>query len=127
MFRVDRILNAPDILAEDAVPAPSDFDVNHYLNTMFRMYDGERTTVELVCDNSVIDSIIDKFGETVNIKKQTETACEVTVEIVVSHVFFSWVFGFEGKVCIKSPKKVKELYVDMLKHALEKRTQKIKK
>lgn len=119
MFRVDRILNAPELLNEGAVPTPLDFDVNHYLNTMFRMYDGERTTVELVCDNSVIDSIIDKFGENIDIQGKTRETSIVTVELVISHIFFSWVFGFEGKVYIKSPKKIKEQYVDMLKHALE--------
>ena len=119
LFRVDRILKAPDILGADAVPAPPDFDINHYLNTMFRMYDGKRSKVKLLCDNSVIDSIIDKFGEAVEIRKETKTTSVVTVELVISHVFFSWIFGFEGKVSIKSPKKVKEQYADMLRRALE--------
>lgn len=119
LFRVDRILKAPDMLGVDAVPAPPDFDINHYLNTMFRMYDGKRSKVKLLCDNSVIDSIIDKFGEAVEIRKETKTTSVVTVELVISHVFFSWIFGFEGKVSIKSPKKVKEQYADMLRQALE--------
>ena len=29
---------------------------------MFRMYDSKRYDVELICENSVMDTIIDKFG-----------------------------------------------------------------
>lgn len=110
IFRIDRILSAPDILDAAAVKAPDDFDINHYLNTMFHMYDGERSKVKLICDNSVMDSIISCFGDEIEIKKETATTSVVTVEVVVSHIFFNWVFGFEKKVRIKGPKKVLDKY-----------------
>ena len=36
------------------------------------------------------------------------------VDVVVSKVFFSWVFGFEGKVRINGPADVKEEYRQMV-------------
>lgn len=37
--------------------------------------------------------------------------------VAVSHVFYSWVFGFCGKVKIKGPETVKEKYDEMIKKA----------
>lgn len=118
-FRVDRILRDPDILEEDAVIPTSDFDINRYLNTMFRMYDGDRKIVKLICDNDVIDSIIDRFGEDIEIQKKTKSSSIVTIEVVVSHVFYSWIFGFGGKVQIKGPEQAKNEYAEMLRNALK--------
>ena len=39
------------------------------------------------------------------------------VDVSVNHVFFGWVFGFAGKVKIKSPKEVKDQYYIMLEAA----------
>lgn len=117
MFRVDRIIKAPETLEEAAATMPEDFDINHYLNTMLRMYDGERKKVKLICDNDVIDSVIDKFGDDIEVIKNTKTTSIVTLDIVVSHIFFSWVFGFGGLVKIKSPKSVKKHYLHMLETA----------
>ena len=41
------------------------------------------------------------------------------VEVAVSNVFFSWVFGFGGKVRINGPKEVKEQYKKMVIKAAE--------
>ncbi len=117
-FRIDRVLRDPDILEEDAVLPPEDFDINRYLNTMFRMFDGDRKTVRLICDNTVIDSIIDRFGDRVKIRKNTKATSIVTIDVVVSHIFLSWVFGFSGKVQIKGPQCVKDRYISMLQSEL---------
>ena len=42
------------------------------------------------------------------------------VDVVVSSVFFSWVFGFEGDVVINGPADVKEQYKKMVLKAAEK-------
>ena len=36
------------------------------------------------------------------------------VEVAVNDVFYSWVFGFKGKVQIKAPKDVKDGYCKMV-------------
>lgn len=46
------------------------------------------------------------------------TAFRAVVNIAVSHVFYSWVFGFGGKVKIKGPDHVKEKYAEMLRDAV---------
>jgi predicted DNA-binding transcriptional regulator YafY len=116
-FRVDRISKVPEMLEEKAVSMPKAFDINTYLNSMFKMFNGERSEVELVCDNSVMDSIIDRFGESVKVYANDMESFRIIVKVSVSHIFFSWIFGFGGKVKIKAPLNVKEAYAQMVRHA----------
>lgn len=118
-FRLDRIIKPPMILEADAVPMPSDFSINKYINTGFHMYNSKAETVELICDNSVMDSVIDRFGEAVQTYANDMETFRAVVDVAVNHVFFGWIFGFGGKVKIKSPEDVKEKYYSMLKVAYE--------
>ncbi len=118
-FRIDRIASQPDIWDQTAVPLPSGFDLDTYLNTMFHMFSAERKTVTLECDNSVIGSIIDKFGVDIPVLNRTETTFDIVVDVAISNIFFCWVFGFGGKVKIKSPQNVKDEFNKMLKNAEE--------
>ena len=117
-FRVDRISARPDILSEEAVPVPADFGVDDFLATTFRMYGSECQEVELICDNSVIDAIIDRFGTDVTIYACDMSTFRVIVRVAISHIFFSWIFGFGGKVRIKGPEKIKTDYKEMVSRAL---------
>lgn len=117
-FRVDRIAKCPVILKDDGIPAPEGFDIDTYINTTFHMFNSPREEVELICDNEVMDSIIDRFGEEVTTYANDMTSFRALVNVAVSHVFYSWVFGFGGKVKIKGPDSVKEKYAAMLQAAV---------
>ena len=116
-FRVDRIVRQPTILEEDAVQPPEEFDLNIYLNSMFRMYNGTRKQVELVCRNDVMDAVIDKFGKDVEVLENDADSFRISITTSVGRVFYSWVFGFEGKVSIQSPADVKDAYEKMVLNA----------
>lgn len=119
-FRLDRIIKQPDILEEDAVKPPKDFNLNTYLNSMFRMYSGERREVVLTCDNSVMDALIDKFSKSISVKSNGNGTFETTVNTTIGNVFYSWVFGFDGKVKIQAPDDIREAYENMVSRAAEK-------
>ena len=118
-FRVDRIAKKPLILDENGTPAPEGFNIDQYINTTFRMYNSEHEEVELICDNDVMDAIIDRFGEDVTTYANDMTSFRAVVNIAISHVFYSWVFGFGGKVKIKGPENIKTEYEEMLHKAVE--------
>ena len=118
-FRVDRIAKCPTILEENSSQAPEDFNIDDYINTTFRMFNAEHTDVELLCDNDVIDSIIDRFGENIEITEAATENFKITVYVATSHIFYSWIFGFGGKVRILGPDMVREEYVAMLDKARE--------
>ena len=116
-FRVDRIAKCPTILEENSSQTPEDFNIDDYINTTFRMFNAEHTDVELLCDNDVIDSIIDRFGENIEITEAATENFRITVNVATSHIFYSWIFGFGGKVKILGPEKIKEEYIEMLNKA----------
>ncbi len=122
IFRLDRIFKRPDILEEDADPLPEGFDFDKFLQTSFRMYGVEHTTVELICSNGVMDAILDKFGMDVTTYAYDMERFRAEVEVVPSNVFYSWIFGFGGEVEINSPADVKREYEDMVRKAASKIT-----
>lgn len=116
-FRLDRIIKTPTILEKEVIKIPTDFNINKYINTSFRMYNSKTESVELICDNSVMDAIIDRFGEDVQTYANDMQTFRAMVDVSVNHVFFGWVFGFAGKVKIKGPETVKNQYSDMMRNA----------
>lgn len=116
-FRLDRIIKTPTILEKEVIKIPTDFNINKYINTSFRMYNSKTESVELICDNSVMDAIIDRFGEDVQTYANDMQTFRAMVDVSVNHVFFGWVFGFAGKVRIKGPETVKNQYSDMMRNA----------
>lgn len=118
-FRVDRIAGCPQILDEKASLSPDGFDIDQFINTTFRMFNGDHEQVELICDNDVMDAIVDRFGEAVVTYANDMTSFRAIVNVATSHIFYSWIFGFGGKVRIRSPKTVKDTYANLLEKATE--------
>ena len=110
-FRVDR-MTAVEPLEQTAVQTP-DFDPAEYVRKVFGMYPDNLCTVELLCDNEVMRSVIDRFGENVQTETVDEQHFRATVEVAPSPPFFSWVFTFSGKIRIVSPAAVLEEMRDM--------------
>ena len=63
-------------------------------------------------------SIIDKFGSDVTTYSNDMTSFRAIANVAVNHVFYSWVFGFGGKVKIKGPDDVRKKYMEMLLSAV---------
>lgn len=118
-YRIDRMVSAPEIMDEDIVQLPKDFDMDHYLNTMYHMFSTERKHVELICSNDVMDAIIDRFGEDVETYAFDMEHFKVDVEVAVNNILFTWIVGFGGKVYIKGPDDVKERYASLITKAYE--------
>ena len=118
-YRVDRILAQPEILSEDALPVPDDFDVTRYTREVFRMYaNQESEEVTLICKNEVMKGIIDQFGPDVKVKKADKDHFRTKVMVCVSPTFYGWVFTWGGDVKIKGPENVLAGYREMLREAL---------
>lgn len=73
------------------------------INFTFRMYNRGHKKVEIICDNDVMDAIIDCFGEDVITYVTDMNSFRVIADVAISHVFDSWEFGFGRKVKIKGP------------------------
>ena len=83
------------------------------------MYKGDTKKVSLLCDESIISVVIDRFGDKVHLRKENDNQYYVTVNADISPTFFSWVFMLGNKVKIISPNEVIEEYKNILKENIE--------
>ena len=84
-FRVDRIAAAPTILSENAIPVPKDFDLENFTKEVFFMFSGDEVEVDLQCDNSLMKTMIDRFGENVKTLAYDMTSFRLITEVSVQH------------------------------------------
>lgn len=113
-FRVDRIANVPNILDKDNLPMPKDFDLNEFTKSVFFMYGGDRVQVNLRCENGLMKTIIDRFGEDVTTLAYDMESFRVVVDVEASPTFYGWVFGFGGKIEILGPEEIREEYEERI-------------
>lgn len=111
-FRVDRICHPRESVIAFNSPAES-YNITEYFEQVFMMFDGKPCTVHLRCDNDLMKTIIDRFGEDVETKPFDEKSFIAIAEISVSPTFYSWVFAFGGKIEIIDPQEIKEEYKKM--------------
>lgn len=116
-FRVDKMVDITNIDKErEGQKYYSDFQIDLYSNRMFGMYGGEERRITLWFEKSVISVIIDRFGESV-LMIPDNGGFRITVSIVVSPRFYSWLFGFGKKIQLVAPQDVREkFYQEMLKN-----------
>lgn len=103
-FRVDRMTEIE--VSEESQPELKefkDFNVAKYSKKVFQMFSGEIHRVELELDNSLVNTIIDKFGKEVNIFDKSEDTFKISIEVAATGTFFGWLIMFGDKVKINSP------------------------
>jgi len=118
-YRVDRMTNI--VITDEPRSGEEEFknfDLVSYCQSTFSMYCGENQRVELECDNSMIEIIVDRFGSDVVISKKSNNSFIVAVRVMVSPVFFSWIFTFGGKIKIISPVDVVSRFREQAKAVL---------
>ena len=84
------------------------------------MFDTQQTVeVTMICDNSAMKSIIDRFGKMVKTKVHDDNSFQVSVKVCTGPTFYRWVFGFGGLIKIVSPDEIVSQYVSMLQSEIE--------
>ena len=111
-FRTDRIREAK-ILDIRSKAKPKGFKVDDYAKQTFEMYEGEVAKVKLECKANLMRYVVDRFGEKVNTTKIDDDRFMATVDVMLSPVFFGWVFQFGGDIKIKAPKKAVNEFKNM--------------
>ena len=111
-FRVDRIVDL-EIMDDDIIPEPADFDMSDYAKIVIEMFDGEPQEVELLCDNELMKSVIDKFGENIKTERVSDEQFKAVVNVSTSKTFYAWCFRFAEQMKIVGPENVKNTYIEM--------------
>lgn len=90
------------------------FDSADYASKLFNMFSGEPKPIELVCNNDVLDPILDRFGENVRIQKVDDEHFLIRTNAVVSQGLVSWILGFGDRIKVRTPN---NLIYDVTKNA----------
>lgn len=117
-YRVDRMKDVK-ILPEpcDGQRAFEEIDLQTYTQRVFSMFGGEKKTVSMQFENSLLDSVIDRFGtKNASYSKVDDKHFSVSVEVELSNQFYSWLLQFGEKAKITHPKAV----VNKMRKFLEK-------
>ncbi len=112
-FRIDRIKNL-ELTEEKAVPKPKGYSVAEFFSHEFSMMDGEDCKVTLLCENALMNSIVDRFGRKISPVVVDDKHFTVTVTVDLSSLFYSWVFASEGKMKIVYPDKAVKGFRDIM-------------
>ncbi len=121
-FRVDRMTGIRELDERaDSVEKimGKGFSIGAYAKKVFSMYAGESVRVNLICDEGLINAVIDRFGEDVFIGKAEDGKVTVSATVDISPTFFAWVFTFGGRMRITGPEKVKNEFNETVKRFLE--------
>ncbi len=97
-----------------------EFSLSSYVKKMFGMYSGETKSIKIQCDNSLINVVLDKFGENVFLYPYDEKTFAFNININVSPNFFAWLFTFAEGMKILSPADVAEEYYEKLYKTMHK-------
>lgn len=105
-FRVDRmqdirVLEEPGQNIRE-ITGQLSLNVAEYSRQFFGMYAGTPTKLAIRFDNSLINTVIDRFGEEVDLDPEGETFV-AHVQVGISPTFYSWLMMFGDKAEILSP------------------------
>ena len=119
-YRVDKIQTI-SVLEESRIGKEQflDFDLAAFAKKTFGMYGGYDETVTLLCHNSLVGVMLDRFGQGIPIVPVDEEHFYAKPLVAVSQQFFGWVTGLGNMVKISGPENVKEEYKHYLNQIIK--------
>lgn len=119
-LRVDRITSV-QILKKDARPFREvspyvrRFNTADYVEKNFNMFAGEIKKVELRCSTSVLEEMLDRFGERVDIRKSGSDCFILRTEAAITDGLVSWILQFGSKTEVLAPQELKNMLIERIK------------
>ena len=106
-FRIDRMCEL-EITDEQGADLPANLDMSDFFEKEFSMMNGETCEVELLCENKLMSSIVDKFGMDVKTEIVDNEHFKAIVDVNLSGNFYGWVFASKGKMQILAPDRARD-------------------
>ncbi len=94
------------------------FDSADYSNKLFNMFSGESGQIKLRCSNSIIDDILEQFGENIPIKLDGEEHFIAKASVELSEGLVSWIMQYGDSVQVLHPEKLKNAISEKAKSIL---------
>ena len=80
------------------------FDAADYTSKMFNMFTGVNSKVELICDLSLREEIMDRFGAKIPLTAVDNDHFKTEIDAAVSEGLVSWIMAFGDKIKVEAPK-----------------------
>lgn len=118
-YRVDKMKSIELTKApREGKDAMKDFDIAGFAKKTFGMFGGKNEAVTLRCENRLVGTIIDRFGDDVILCKEDDEHFSVTQEVTVSSQFYGWIMGLGSGVKITAPTDVAGEFTQKLREIL---------
>lgn len=115
-FRVDRMRNFK-ITDEESEPAPRDFNIENYSSRVFDMFTGKPTEVKLLCQEGMMNFLMDRIGRNIHIKeKRPDGSFIADIVVEIGPTFFAAIFQFKGAMKILGPDWVVDEFNEMVEN-----------
>ena len=119
-YRIDRMAEVK-VSAENITPSKISelCSIQKHKKQLFGMFTGEECTVTFEADNSLIDTVLDKFGFDTRLSARGENTFRFSATVQLSPVFLGWCCSFGDKLRVIGPEtvlKCLEEYLDKLKN-----------
>lgn len=118
-YRVDKMSRIKQTTEERVgQTVASSFDIGTYSGKLFGMFNGKESLVTLRCKNARAGVIIDRFGKSVPFRNVDGEHFELTVKVILSSHFYTWLMNFGSDIVIVSPQFAIEEFKETAKAAL---------
>lgn len=77
--------------------------------SLYSMYGGREETLRIRFDNSLMNVVVDRFGERVICHPDSENSFFINTEVQLAPTFWGWLFQFGSKAKILAPDYVADI------------------
>ena len=95
------------------------FDVADYTKKLFGMFGGNMQEVKLRCNNSILEQVTDRFGDSIFITNVTETTFDFTVKAAISDALVTWITNYSDMIEVIRPQELRDKIVDRANEILK--------
>ena len=109
-YRVDRMAEVK-VSSEDIVPSKLSelCSIQKHKRQLFGMFTGEECEVAFQADNSLIDTVLDKFGFDTRLSTRSDHTFSFSATVQLSPVFLGWCCSFGDRLRVTGPCSLIEL------------------
>lgn len=120
-YRVDRMKSIKLLgIEREGKEEFEKIDLSNYMQRTFSMFSGEKTRIKMQFINSLLDTVLEKFGrEKVYYQKIDEHHFTVEATIEISNQFYGWLCGFGNNAKIISPESTKAEFINYINSMLK--------
>ena len=119
-YRIDRMADVKVSAENITLSKFSELcSIQKHKKQLFGMFTGEECTVTFEADNSLIDTVLDKFGFDTRLSARGENTFRFSATVQLSPVFLGWCCSFGDKLRVIGPEKVCELLKQLISTILD--------